>query len=190
MIMLGGSESIIRDIHEKSKLAIKKYGKDNVFDFSIGNPSIPAPKEVTSGPNEILNTEDPVKLHSYTSAIGDSEARNAIVSFLNKKYLLSESPDLVYLSMGASQGLTITLNALLNKGDEAIIFSPYFPEYKVYIEMVQGKAVEVETNKDFMIDLDLLDKCDIDCLEKGLFAGWPSSLSRRGRSPRRNDRRV
>ena len=158
MKFLGESPSVIRDLYEKANALKELYGEDNVFDFSIGNPSIPTPNYVTNTLKTLLDETDPVKLHGYTPSVGDKETRLSISSYINKKYGVNENPDLIYITMGAAAGLTISLNALLNPNDEAIIFSPYFPEYKVFIEKALGIVKEVKTDKNFMIDLELLDK--------------------------------
>ena len=158
MKKLGENPSIIRDLAEKCRDAKAIYGEDNVFDFSIGNPSIPTPEAVTKELHNLLNEENPVKLHEYTPARGYKETREAIAEYTNNKFGVSESSDLVYVTMGASAALSMTLTALLNKEDEAIVFAPYFIEYKVYVNLTGAKLVEVETDQNFLIDIEKLEK--------------------------------
>ena len=158
MEALGSEPSEIRKLFEEAKLMKKERGEDNVFDFSIGNPSVPSPIEVKEGLIKLIQEEDSVKLHSYTSSQGDPETRKTIAEYLNKKYDANANPDLIYLTMGASAGLAVVINALTNPGDEIIVFAPYFPEYKVISEKAGAKFIEVKTNDKFMPDLALLDK--------------------------------
>lgn len=158
MEALGSEPSEIRKLFEEAKLMKKERGEDNVFDFSIGNPSVPSPIEVKEGLIKLIQEEDSVKLHSYTSSQGDPETRKAIAEYLNKKYDANANPDLIYLTMGASAGLAVVINALTNPGDEIIVFAPYFPEYKVISEKAGAKFIEVKTNEKFMPDIALLDE--------------------------------
>ena len=135
---LGNSPSVIRDLFEYSKKRKQEIGEDNVFDFSIGNPSAPPPQQVTNALINLLQTCEPTKLHGYTSAVGDKNVREQISEHLNKTYSAKTSADLIYLTAGAAASLTSTLNGLINSGDEVIVFAPYFPEYKVFIEKAGG----------------------------------------------------
>jgi aspartate aminotransferase len=158
MEALGSEPSEIRKLFEEAKLMRKERGEDNVFDFSIGNPSAPSPIEVKEGLIKLIQEEDPHKLHSYTSSQGDPETRKAIAEYLNKKYDANANPDLIYLTMGASAGLAVVINALTNPCDEIIVFAPYFPEYRVISEKAGAKFIEVKTNEKFMPDIALLDE--------------------------------
>lgn len=135
---LGNSPSVIRDLFEYGKKRKQEIGEDNVFDFSIGNPSVPPPQEVTKALINLLQNEEPTKLHGYTSAVGDKNVRQKIAEYLNITYSAKTCADLIYLTVGAAASLTSTLNAVINAGDEVIVFAPYFPEYKVFIEKAGG----------------------------------------------------
>jgi len=152
-VALGKKRSTIRELFEYGKKRKAEIGEENVYDFSIGNPSVPAPKEVQKALEEIITTYDPVVLHGYTSAQGDYGVRETIARYINERFATKLTADCLYMTCGASASLTITLNALLNAGDEVITFAPYFPEYKVFTEHAGGKFIAVESEKGtFQID--------------------------------------
>lgn len=135
---LGKSPSVIRDLFEYGKKRKQEIGEKNVFDFSIGNPNVPPPKSINKALINILQTYEPTLLHGYTSAVGDKNVRDKISNYLNKTYNAKTDSNLIYLTVGAAASLTCTLNALLNEGEEVIVFAPFFPEYKVFIEKAGG----------------------------------------------------
>ena len=158
-ILLGKKRSAIRELFEYGKKRKAEIGADNVFDFSIGNPSVPTPDVVRDALNEIINTYDPVFLHGYTSAQGDYSVRETLANYTNKRFSTNLNADCFYLTCGAAASLSISLNALLNDGDEVIIFAPFFPEYKVFIESAGGKLIVVESaEKTLDIDFAKLEK--------------------------------
>ncbi len=158
-VQLGKKRSTIRELFEYGKKRKAEIGAENVYDFSIGNPSVPAPEEVRSALNEIINTYDPVFLHGYTSAQGDYSVREILANYTNKRFSTKLNADCFYLTCGAAASLTISLNALLNAGDEVIVFAPFFPEYKVFIENAGGKSVIVQSaDKTFDMDFEKLGK--------------------------------
>ena len=149
--------SSIREVYEYGLKRKKQIGEKNVFDFSLGNPKIKPPDIVNETLIKLLKKEDPIKLHSYTVASGDYEVRKEIVEYLNKKYKTNNKPENMYITCGCAASLSISLNALLNKKEEVIVLSPFFPEYKTLIEKANGKTVIVKTDKKtFDIDLELL----------------------------------
>lgn len=155
---LAGS-SVIREMFEEGARLKGKYGDDKVFDFSIGNPNLPAPKEVGETIIDLVKTEDPVKLHGYMANQGHQDVRQAIAERLNKNYGTSYKAENLIMVTGAAAGLNISLMSILNPGDEVIVISPYFMEYKNYVENYQGKLVEVSAKKDdFNLDLEAIDK--------------------------------
>ena len=147
-MQLGNSPSVIRDLFEYGNKRKQEIGQNNVFDFSIGNPSVPPPQEVTNALINLLQTQDATKLHSYTSAVGDKNVREKIAQHLTATYCAKTSADLIYLTAGAAASLTSTLNAILNTGEEVIVFAPYFPEYKVFIEKAGGIVVKKLAKKE------------------------------------------
>lgn len=141
MKKVGQEGSIIVELSEYGKKRKKEIGEDQVFDFSIGNPSIPCPKKVSDRLIELIKETNPVSLHSYTNMSGVIETRNAIAKYLNDTFDLNESGEYIYMTPGASAGLAICFNGLLNKNDEVIVIAPYFPEYRVFIEKAGGKVI-------------------------------------------------
>ncbi|MBR2323695.1 MAG: pyridoxal phosphate-dependent aminotransferase, partial [Clostridia bacterium] len=155
MYELGSKRSVIREIFEYSKKRAQEIGAENVFDFSLGNPSVPAPNCVKEAILDLLEKEDPTLLHGYTSAQGDLSVRKAIADDINKKFNVGLTPDLIYMTCGAAASLTISLKAVLNKGEEVIAFAPYFTEYKVFVENANGVLVKCNPEDiTFQIDLE------------------------------------
>ena len=126
--------SVIRELFEYGKQRAAEVGAENVFDFSIGNPSVPAPDCVNETAIKLLKEMDSVILHGYTSAQGDAGVRKMIADSLNSRFQTSFTADNLYMTVGAAAALCCCLNGLACPGDEFIVFAPYFPEYKVFIE--------------------------------------------------------
>lgn len=158
-VELGRVRSTIRELYEYGKKRKAEIGGENVYDFSLGNPSVPAPEQVRSALQELVQSCDPVALHGYTSAQGDISARRAVAQNLNSRFFTKLTEDCIYMTCGASASLTITLNALLNAGDEVITFAPFFPEYRVFTEHAGGRLIAVQSEEDtFQIDFARLEK--------------------------------
>ncbi len=156
MLKLGSKRSVIREIFEYSKARAAEIGVENVFDFSLGNPSLPAPDEVNDVIRDLLTTQSPVALHGYTSAQGDADARRAVAESIRHRFGVPISPDLIYMTCGAAASLSICLRALMeeNAENECIVFAPFFTEYKVFIENAGGKMVISQPiEKTFQIDI-------------------------------------
>jgi len=143
MKKLGSHRSAIRELFEYGKRRKAEIGAENVFDFSIGNPSVPAPDAVQKELIRLLETTDPVALHGYTSAQGDPGVRASIADYLNRTYQAEVDANLIYLTAGAAAALTCSLTALLNPGDEVVLPAPFFPEYRVFVERTGAKVVPV-----------------------------------------------
>ena len=158
-LKLGTARSAIRELFEYGNKQKKILGPDKVFDFSLGNPSTPAPKEVDKAINGIILSSNSVLTHGYTSAQGSFETRNAIANSLIKRFGVNASADDIYITCGAAAALCCTFGALTESTDtEFIAIAPYFPEYKVFVEG-QGaklKVVPADTNA-FQIDFDALE---------------------------------
>ena len=134
MFGLGSKRSIIREIFEYSKTRSAEIGAEHVFDFSLGNPSVPAPAEVNDTIRELLDTQSSVLLHGYTSAQGDLTVRRVIANRINAKFGVCLTPDLLYMTCGAAASLSICLKALIEEvGEEVVVFAPFFTEYRVFI---------------------------------------------------------
>ena len=159
MAGLGKKRSVIREIFEYAKLRRTEIGDENVFDFSIGNPSVPTPKKVTDTMERLIREKDPVALHGYTSAQGDFTVRQAIAKHIECEFDFKADPNLIYMTCGAAASLTVSLNALVNTGDEIIVLAPFFPEYRVFVEKAGAKLIGVLCREgDFQIDFDALEK--------------------------------
>ena len=143
-VQLGSVRSVIRELFEYGKARKAQIGEENVFDFSLGNPSVAPPAEVENALVDILTHGDPVALHGYTSAQGDASVRVAVADYINANFSVGIGADNIYMTCGAAASLCIILNALLNEGDEVITIAPYFPEYKVFTEHARGKLVPVQ----------------------------------------------
>ena len=155
MYELGAKSSVIREIFEFGKKRAAEIGRENVYDFSLGNPSVPAPEKVNETIRKLTSEMSPCALHGYTSAVGDNETRQAIADDLNKRFGTSFSMNNFYMTVGAAASLCITFKALTEKDDEIIIFAPYFPEYQVFITSAGAKPVEVKCKADdLQIDLE------------------------------------
>ena len=126
---LGANRSCIRELFEYGRARAAVVGPENVFDFSLGNPSIPAPPQVNEAVREILADTNPLLVHGYTSAVGDLEARAAISRDLNERYGASTAPEDFFLGCGAAPELTAVFRALAVPGGELLVQAPYFPEY-------------------------------------------------------------
>ena len=157
MVELGEKRSIIRELFEYGNKRKAEIGAENVFDFSIGNPSVPAPKELSEELCRLISEENPLSIHGYTSAPGDLSARKAVAEDLNKRFKTSFGPENLYLTCGAAASLTISLSAVVEENEEVIIFAPFFPEYTVFIETAGGKPVVVPCKwPDFQMDFEKL----------------------------------
>ncbi len=143
MLALGTKRSVIREIFEYGNRRKAEIGAENVFDFSLGNPSVPAPKEVTEELMNLITNTPAQKLHAYTSAPGDLGVRTAIADFLNRTYDAKADANKIYMTVGAAASLTISLTAITCEGDEVIVLTPFFPEYSVFIRQAGGTPVTV-----------------------------------------------
>lgn len=141
MLARGNQSSVIRELFEYGKLRKNEIGEDNVFDFSIGNPSVPCPDVINNALIDIINNYDPIGLHGYSSAIGHLSVRESVASFLNEKYNAKAKADLILITAGAAPGLASTFNGILNEGEEVIVLAPFWPEYRVFVEKAGGKIV-------------------------------------------------
>lgn len=153
MLELGRYRSVIREIHEHAVLRSAQIGAENVFDFSIGNPSVPVPQAVTDTLQQLIAETPAEDLHAYTAAPGDPQVRQAVADYVKKAFGFPAQAKYVYMTVGAAASLAITLNALVEDGDEVITLSPYFPEYKVYAQHAGAKFIEVMcAEKTFQLD--------------------------------------
>lgn len=154
MIPLMKNNSAIRMMFEEGKKLAAQYGKENVFDFSLGNPSVPAPAEVNQAIRDVLEEEDSLFVHGYMSNAGYEDVRQAIADSLNRKYKTEFGVNNILMTVGAASGLNIILKTLLNPGDEVLTFAPYFVEYGAYVRNYDGVLRVVPPNTEtFQPDL-------------------------------------
>lgn len=154
----GNAPSAIRELFAYGMERKAQIGEDKVFDFSIGNPSVPAPDSVAETIRELADMA-PAQLHAYSAAQGLESTRTAIAENLNKRFGTHYTADNLYLTMGAAACLSACFTALIKPGDETIVIAPYFPEYRIWIEFAGGVCVEVPAREDnFQIDLDALEQ--------------------------------
>ena len=140
------NSSAIRAMFEEGKIMAAKYGAENVYDFSLGNPNVPAPVQVKEAIIEEAEREDPIVLHGYMSNAGYEDVRQAVAESINKKFDTAFSAKNIIMTVGAAGGLNVILKTLLNPGDEVIAIAPYFGEYNSYVSNFDGKLVVVSPN--------------------------------------------
>ncbi len=178
MLDLGNNRSIIRELFEFSKQKKEELGKEFVYDFSIGNPSVPPAKCVNEILIDLLQNEDPCSLHGYTSAQGDLEVRNSIAEQLNEKYNTNYDASMIYMTCGAAASLCIAFKAITEyKRDEIVAIAPYFTEYKVFVESAGAtfKVVPADMKK-FEINFEALEK-EINSNTKAIIINSPNNPS-------------
>ncbi len=177
MYQLGSKRSVIRELFEYGKKRAEEVGEENVFDFSLGNPNVPAPKCVTDAVVELMAQKDSTKVHGYTSAQGDVSVRKAIANYVNERFSTSLSQDNIYMTVGAAASLCICLRALNENNDEFITFAPFFPEYTVFAHSMGGKLVVSPFNpENFQIDLPKFESL-INEKTKGIIINSPNNPS-------------
>ena len=137
------NNSAIRMMFEEGNRLRAKYGADKVFDFSLGNPSVPAPDSVREAIIELVNTTDPTVLHGYMSNAGFEDVRQTIAESLNRRFDTKFSAKNLIMTVGAASGLNVILKTILNPGEEGIVFAPYFLEYGAYVRNYDGGLVEI-----------------------------------------------
>ena len=159
MLALGQAPSVIRETFEYGNRRAKEIGRENVFDFSLGNPSVPAPASVHDTMRRLMDETDSVLLHGYTSAVGAEPTRTAIADDINKRFGAGISASDIYMTCGAAASLTVTLHAILCPGDTCMTFAPFFPEYRVFVEAANAKLTVVPADLDsFQMNLSAFEK--------------------------------
>ena len=173
-VQLGTNRNEIRELFEFGKMRAALVGAENVFDFSIGNPSVPPPPCVAEAGRQLLD-QDPLFLHGYTSSPGDPSVRAVIAEHLNERYHTAYGPDDLYLTVGAAAALCCCFHGLSCPGDEFICFAPYFPEYGVFIRGAGAKMVVIPAEIDsFQIDFDAFEAA-INEHTKGVVVNSPNN---------------
>ena len=157
MYELGSKRSEIRELFEYGLKRKAEIGAENVFDFSLGNPSVPAPDCVKEALLDLVSNIDPVVLHGYTSAQGAPDVRKSCADYVNKSFGTNYTGDNFYMTVGAAASLTISLSAIAEEKGEVIVLAPFFPEYTVFIKQAGMTPLIVKCREeDFQIDFDAL----------------------------------
>ncbi|EFW29501.1 pyridoxal phosphate-dependent aminotransferase [Selenomonas artemidis] len=155
MYRLGTKKSTIRSIFEYGRQRAAEVGAENVFDFSLGNPNVPAPDFIRDAAVDILMHNDPIEVHGYTIAPGKPEVRETIAADLSKRLDMRVAGKNLFMTAGAAASVTIVFKALCEAGDEFVTFAPFFPEYRVFVESVGGRLTVVPAKTDdFQINFD------------------------------------
>ena len=176
MLQLGTARSVIRELFEYGRQRAAEVGAENVFDFSLGNPSVPAPAEVNDTAIQLLK-EQADTIHCYTSAPGDTGARQRIADSLNRRFGEQYTAGELYLTVGAAASLCCVFNGLTCPGDEYILFAPFFPEYQVFIEGAKGKVKVIPPEiEHFQIDFSAFEQA-VTCRTKGVIINSPNNPS-------------
>lgn len=176
MYGLGSKSSVIRELFAYGLERKKIVGADKVYDFSLGNPSIPAPHEVKDALMKLL--EEPAEvLHGYSPASGDPKVKQMLAESVNRRFGTHFRGDNFYMTVGAAASLNISINAITNPGDEFITFAPFFPEYTVWVENAGAKLlINPADTKSFQIDFDAFEKL-LSPKTKGVIINSPNNPS-------------
>lgn len=167
------NNSVIREMFEEGKKLVKQYGKENVYDFSLGNPSVEPPVEVNEAIVEALNDKN---IHAYMSNSGFEDVRSEIAHSLNSRFDAELNEQNIIMCVGAAGGLNVVLKSILNPDDEVIVLIPYFMEYRHYIANQNGKVIEVKCNKNFEPNMEDLES-KISPRTKALIINTPNNPS-------------
>lgn len=178
MYRLGSQRSAIRELFEYGKKRAAEIGAENVYDFSLGNPTVPAPDCVNETIRELTETMDSVGLHGYTSAQGDAATRQAVAEYLNRTHGTQYTENDLYITMGAAASLSLCFRALTRgQEDEFIAIAPFFPEYRVFVEAAGAKlAVVAADTEAFQIDFASLEQL-VGPHTKGIIINSPNNPS-------------
>lgn len=177
MYELGSKRSEIRELFEYGLKRKAEIGAENVYDFSLGNPSVPAPECVKEALTDLVLNTDPVALHGYTSAQGAPDVRKACADYVNANFDTDYTADNFYMTVGAAASLTISLSAIAEEGSEVVVLAPFFPEYTVFIKQAGMTPVVVKCREeDFQVDFDAL-KSAINEKTKAIIVNSPNNPS-------------
>lgn len=144
MVGLVNNNSVIREMFEEGKRLAGIYGAENVFDFSLGNPSVPAPEELNRAVKDILDEEPSIFVHGYMSNAGYEDVRATIADSINRRFGTSFNQSNIIMTVGAAGGMNVIFKTILNSGDEVLTFSPYFVEYNSYVSNYDGRLVAID----------------------------------------------
>ncbi len=159
MTALVKNSSVIRAMFEEGKKMAAEFGRENVYDFSLGNPSVQPPKAVTDAIVEVAYDPDMNHVHGYMSNVGFDEVRDKIAANINKRFGTGFTKDNIVMTVGAAGGMNVIFKVLLNPGDEVITFSPFFGEYRNYVSNFDAKLVELPPDtSSFQPNVEALEK--------------------------------
>ncbi len=157
MVSLVKNSSVIRAMFEEGRKMAAEFGKENVYDYSLGNPSVQPPKAVTDAIVETAYNPDLNYVHGYMSNVGFDEVRDKIAASINKRFNTAFAKQNIVMTVGAAGGMNVIFKVLLNPGDEVITFSPFFGEYRNYVSNFDGRLIEIEPDTEtFQPRVDLL----------------------------------
>lgn len=176
MYNLGHTKSAIREVSEYGRKLKAKFGSDAVFDFSLGNPNVPAPDCVNETLIRLIQDKSPAILHGYTSSTGDQSVRTAIADYLNTKFNTSFTYNNIYMTTGAAAALAICFHALTEPGDEILAFAPFFSEYRTLSEAAGAVFIPLKSDSSFMPDINALETA-ITSHTKALIINSPNNPS-------------
>ena len=149
------TKSVIRQLSEFATARGAQIGYENVFDYSLGNPSVPAPQKFTDIMIELLQNHDPMELHGYSQSLGIPAVRKAVAESLNKRFDMNYTENHIFMTSGAAGAIAHAVRCVTEPGDEVLTFAPYFPEYQPYVNLsgAQLKVVPANT-EDFQINFE------------------------------------
>ncbi|HHU84731.1 MAG TPA: pyridoxal phosphate-dependent aminotransferase [Clostridiales bacterium] len=178
MLNLGSNRSVIRELFEYGKKQIELCGAENVYDYSLGNPSVPAPENVNINIKKLVDSKTSISLHGYTSAVGDNAVRTAIADDLNRRFGTDYTMSNLYMTCGAAASLVATIRALVTEAaDEIIAIAPFFPEYRPFVEANGGKFSFVSADtENFQVNFDELES-KISARTQGIIVNSPNNPS-------------
>ncbi|MDO4745566.1 MAG: pyridoxal phosphate-dependent aminotransferase [Bacillota bacterium] len=156
---LMANNSAVRMMFEEGNRLRAEYGKDKVFDFSLGNPDAPVPEEISKAIKDIVDETPVMELHGYMSNAGYEDVRATIAEHLNKLHGTSFGKNNILMTVGAASALNIALKTVVNPGEEVVIFAPYFLEYNWYVNNADGVVVPCQTDENFLPDMKRLEEC-------------------------------
>lgn len=149
------NSSTVRRMFEEGARLVREFGADNVFDFSLGNPNVPAPASFNEAVIDIINSEEPTKLHGYMNNAGHEDVRRTVADHINSEHQTAFTAENIIMTVGAAGGLNVALKTLLDPGDEVVAFAPYFVEYGAYVANFNGVLRAVPPDLDsFQINFD------------------------------------
>ncbi len=175
MQSLVNNNSVIRQMFEEGRNMAKEFGEENVYDFSLGNPNVPAPDKVRETAVMLLEKEDPLTIHGYMNNAGYPEVRKKVADSINSKFGTSFDENNIMMTVGAASGLNCALKAIIDPGDEVLTFAPYFVEYKNYVSNFDGVLNTVQTDHEtFQPDLEALEEA-VSTRTKALIINTPNN---------------